>query len=110
MNSPKRKNSILTYRLEVPLQISRKGVLPKCYLIGELGLGDGESFGRDVNGLGAKLICEMNKGQGNNVAVDTLSGGLSVRRGYEVDSTGFHTVVAEVDIGCVAVVQPLERA
>ena len=53
---------MLTYRLEVPLQISRKGVLPKCYLIGELGLGDGESFGRDVNGLGAKLICEMNKG------------------------------------------------
>ena len=109
MSFKKRKDGPLAYRFEVSFEISRKGILPEFDLIGEFGLGDGKSFGGNVNVLGAKIVCEMNKGQGNNTVVETLSRKLSVRRGYKVDLTGFHTIVAIVDIGGVAVVQPLER-
>ena len=108
MSFKKRKDGPLAYRFEVSFEISRKGILPEFDLIREFGLGDGESFGGNVNVLGTKIVCEMNEGQGNNTVVETLSRKLSVRCGYKVDLTGFHTIVAIVDIGGVAVVQPLE--
>ena len=109
MNFKKWNHGLLTYRFEVSLEISRKGILPEFDLIGELGLGNIESLGGNVNELGAEPVCEMNKRQGNNIVVETLSRKLSVRRGRKADFTGFLTVVTEVDIEGVAVVQPLER-
>ena len=109
MNFKKWNHGLLAYRFEVSLKIPRKGILPEFDLIGELGLGNIESLGGNVNVLGAKIVCEMNKGQGNDTVVETLSRKLSVRCGYKVDLTGFHTIVAIVDIGGVAVVQPFER-
>ena len=81
MNFKKRKDCLLAYRFEVPLEISRKGILPEFDLIGELGLGNTESLGGDVDVLRTKPVREMDQRQWNNIVVETLNGKRSVRQG-----------------------------
>ena len=52
----------VTYRLEIVLERSREGVLPKIDLVGEFGLCDVESFGGNMNVLEAKLVREVDEG------------------------------------------------
>ena len=51
MNFKKRKNGLLAYRFEASCEVFGKGFLPKFDLIGELGLGDDESLGGNVDAL-----------------------------------------------------------
>ena len=51
MSSKKHDNGLLAYRFELSFEISGKGILPKFDLIGELGLGDDESLGGNVDTL-----------------------------------------------------------
>ena len=111
MNSKKRKNGLLAYRFEISFEISRKRILPKFDLLGrELGPGYGKRLGSNVDVLFAKVVCEMNKGQGNIIEVEIWGGKLSVRRGCKVDLNWFHTVVTAVDIPGVGITQLVERA
>ena len=75
----KQEDDLLAYRYKVSLEIPRKGILPEFDLFGELGLGNTESLRGNVNVLGAVHVREIDKRQGNNIVVETLSGKLSVK-------------------------------
>ena len=111
MNFKHRKNGLFAYRFETSFEISGQGILPKFDLFcRELGPGYGERFRSNVDVLFAKVVCEMNKGQGNIIEVEVWGGKLLVRRGCKVDLNGFHTVVTVVGIPGVAITQLGERA
>ena len=55
----------LAYRFETALQRFGESILPEIDLVGELGLGDIEGLGGDVNVLETKFVTKVDKGQRN---------------------------------------------
>ena len=64
--------AVLTYRLKVTLEIPGKSVLPEIDLVGELCLGNIEGLGSNVDVLETELVGQVNKGQWNDIVIETL--------------------------------------
>ena len=71
-NFEKGKNTLLTHRFEITVEVSRESVLPEIDLIGELCFGHLESLRSDVHVLKAKLVRKMDEGQRNVISIETL--------------------------------------
>jgi hypothetical protein len=67
--------ALVTYRLEITLEVPREGVLPEIELIrGERRLGHLESLRSDVDVLEAERVRKVDERQGYEVSIETLWG------------------------------------
>ena len=78
----------MTCRFEIALKVPRESILPEIDLVREFCPGNLERFRSNVDVLEAKTVRQVDKGQWNEITVETLQGNISVIRGLRANLMG----------------------